>query len=142
MTNPVDLLALARETQQKAEAATPTPWVKSPYEFDDWGFIRAVQPDNLGHLVADVGTAMNSHWPDGGKPEFGSPEWKAGPPMLRANADYIAHARTAAPLLAAEVVRLREKMQVAVESLDSGAMTDAQVADYLEEALAHAVPKQ
>ena len=42
----------------------------------------------------------------------------------------------------AEVVRLREKMQVAVESLDSGAMTDAQVADYLEEALAHAVPKQ
>ena len=72
MTDPVDLLALARETLAQDTKATAGPW-------------RAVE-----------------HWFENEEGVIGHTEDSA------ADAEFIAHARTAAPLLAAEVVRLHE----------------------------------
>lgn len=72
MTDPVDPLALARETLAHDVKATAGPW-------------RAVE-----------------HWFENEEGDIGHTEDSP------ADAEFIAHARTAAPLLAAEVVRLHE----------------------------------
>jgi len=87
----IDTAAIRSENEKRKairEAATKGPWEVRPKQYDDWGMIRAADE------MPVASTGMYARVPDEFQQMPWGPNRHDGPIEVKANADFIAHART------------------------------------------------
>lgn len=101
---PLDRETLGR-LQQLHEHATPGTWRLRPLQYDDWGWIRSDVDD---HIVAETCTSMSlGRFRQTFDGEYTDDRWNEGPPIVKANAEFIIESHNHLPdLLAAAALGL------------------------------------